>query len=425
MEVQILICNVIAYAFLLIYVLRLNRNGKYLATLIVTLFFISSFCSVLFFDSALYRVLSERHGNRFSILALIYIYINLLIYIKPYSSINIKGEIVAPRCFQYDCFKLLIIFVGFLSVIPFVENMIKLSSTSSLQMTEAYFDKKNEIIDFRAHLSIIGRFCSGICSWFKYITPILFFYALKNKMNWLMIILSIFAFLNPVVVNMLSGARGGLYETFCILLFNLFLFKDYLSKKYLKLTMRAFAIIALLLLAALLILTVARADGDNSFALNSIYRYLGESFSNFAEAGWFVKNHTNGHSIINGTGFTFWKDVSDYFDARDYAQLGNLSGVRMYVFYTVFGDYYIDFGFIGGILFNALLAFVVYMFVRNRLSSISSFIILNLYARIGFNGIYYYAYMYAIEYLAFTILIAVICRKIENTNRSRILISNY
>ena len=92
----------------------------------------------------------------------------------------------------------------------------------------------------------------------------------------------------------------------------------------------------------------------------------------------------------------------------------------MYVYYTVFGDYFIDFGIIGGIIFNSLIAWTFYSFVKNRFTNISSIIAANLYAKIGFNGIYCFAYMSRFEFVFFTIVCILILRHFENRSQESV-----
>ncbi|WP_420477462.1 O-antigen polymerase, partial [Noviherbaspirillum sp. ST9] len=199
-----------------------------------------------------------------------------------------------------------------------------------------------------------------------YITPSLFFYMLASKRKVIFIFLTLIAFLNPVSLGLIVGGRGELFQMIFILVLNYLLFRQYFTKKQdkvLKLVGLFFCVFAG---SILFFITIARADGNSDLVYEQIYRYLGEGFINFGEKGWYITNHTHGYSIANGTGQTFMKDISDYFDARDYPRLGSITGMRMYVYYTVFGDYFIDFGLIGGILFNVILALLFYLSVKGK-----------------------------------------------------------
>lgn len=46
-------------------------------------------------------------------------------------------------------------------------------------------------------------------------------------------------------------------------------------------------------------------------------------------------------------------------------------------------------------------------------NSISSIILLNLYARIGFSGIFCFVYMYRIDFILFTLLVVFLLRRLE------------
>lgn len=418
----ILLINSLLYASILIYLCRRkNTTGKNICILIVGLFFISSICSLLYYESPLYSYLSEKK-NEISICALLYIFLGLWIYCRPLFNYQIDKTIAFPRIGKSDVFFYLLVFLGIIAIIPFLENIISLSKMGATDFADVYYEKMSDDYDSRAQFSYIGRLCNGITSWFQYITPVGVFYMIIKKKKWYWILLSFFAMLNPVLGSMNQGGRGPLFQAVCILTFNFFIFKKYFSPTLNK-KIKTYAIIILSFLAAILFfITFARAAGDDNLAINQIYRYLGEGFVNFSETGWYVDRHTLGHSCINGTGFTFFKDISTYFDSRDYEGLSDFTRIRMYVYYTVFGDYFIDFGIIGGIIFNSLIAWTFYSFIKNRFTNISSIIAANIYAKIGFNGIYCFAYMARFEFVFFTIVCILILRHFENRYQESVFV---
>lgn len=419
---SVIIINILLYILFLYFNYRSGYKGKNLIIIIAALFLLSSICTLLFYDTFLYQNLTEKRYAPFSLWAILYLFINFVIYSSPIQSYNMNGNGIDMPNLKY--FNYTICCLGLISIVPFWENMKAVLGMNSVSLVDSYYDKISGDFNARKHLSSIGRICNGVILWFQYITPILFFYTLLYSKKKVYICLSFIAFINPVLLGILGGGRGALFQTFCVLLFNYILFYDHFSKRSKQYINIIGIVICLSITIVLIYITFSRAEGNFDFALQQIYRYLGEGFANFGEVGWYVQNHTNGHNVINGTGNTFISDLTDYFDSRDYEKLALVTKMRMYVYYTVFGDYYIDFGALGGILFNLLLACIFKYVTSGKENSISSIILLNLYARIGFSGIFCFVYMYRIDFILFTLLVVFLLRRLEKKNTCFIRIVN-
>ena len=414
MDIYIYIGNAFLYLFLFLFIYRkVENNGKYIAMLNVAILFVASVCSVFYFESPLYFAISERGGNNISITALIYLFIGFVIYLYPISKLNFSGKIIYPYWGGKDAISIVIIVVGLLSVIPFIENLSVVLKMSAIDMAETYDLKQHEEIDTRGHLSTIGHFCNGIVMWLRYIAPILFFYAIATRRKWYVIMLSFLSLLSPVLIGMMSGGRGPLYGLLTILMLNFILFRTYFDDDITKKVLKIGVILGVLMVIILTLMTFARDEGETYMAINQITRYIGEGWVNFAETGWYTDVHTGGHSIFNGTGHTFMKSISDFFESRHWEQLSVFTHMRMYVYYTIIGDYYIDFGLIGGLLFPSLLALVFYKTVYQRPNHFSSIIIINLYAKLGLTGYGCFCYMNYAEFVLFTLFVYAICRLFE------------
>ncbi|WP_342383520.1 O-antigen polymerase [Bacteroides ovatus] len=413
-----LIANFTLYLGLFIYNWYSKDSGKYYALLTLGIFLVSSFCSLFYYDSILYNSLTESNGKSVSLIALLYLFIGFLILIYPLRKYEVIKYVRVPRLGGYDLIFVSFVVLGIISIIPFFENLIQTMNLSGRSMAEVYFDRQGTIVDTRAHMSTLGKFCNGIVTWFQYILPIGVFYLIQQKKRWYWVALAAFGAINPVLLGILFGGRGALFQSFCVFIFNYVIFYRSFSRK----VKRVLSIIGVVVLGSfalvLVVMTVARADGESEIVLSGIYRYLGEGFVNFAEAGWYVHNHSDGYSIFNGTGYTFWKDISPYFDSRDYTALGNLMHIRMYVYYTVMGDAFLDFGALGGLFFLFILAFLFMTFTKKQANSFSSLILLNLYAKIGFNGIYCWSYMYCLDFIVFTLILVVVVRVFEKKKKS-------
>lgn len=409
----ILIINFLLYFILFYYNWKRKKSGWFIAAPIIAVFLISAFCSFFYYDSDLYKILSEKKfKNSLSFTSLIYLFICFYIYIYPLVSYKRFKYIYYPQFGKVDFLFIFFIIVGLISIIPFFESLSYLSKMTVVDMADNYEESRTDVVDIRSYFSPIGRICNGIVSWFQYIMPLGFFYLINKNRKWYWCLFVLMGTLCPMFSSMIRGGRGPLFQVLCIFLFNFIIFYNTFSPKVKKITIRivltAIAIIAFILI----IMTFSRYEGETNYAIDQIFRYLGEGFVNFAETGWYVTEHSYGKSIFNGTGYTFLKDLLPIFEARDYDVLGNLLHIRMYVYYTVMGDAFLDFGLIGGIVFFILLSYL-FMSYTHKTGRFSSLILLNLYAKIGFNGIFCWAYMYRLDFVVFTLLIYIIIRFLE------------
>lgn len=419
MERSVLFINCLMYLTLFFYAKRKSerfQGSLPFSMLVMGIYVLSSFFSILYYDSFLYVKLTEKK-HLVTLLPLIYLFVVFVIYSLPlirYKYKSYQNEIKPIYCNGVDMIFLCFAILGIVSVVPFVENLIKAIGMSGQNMADVYFDKQTAAIDVRGQLSSVGRFCNGIVSWFEFFLEVGLFYVIQKRKHWFWILLITLGVLNSSLIGIISGGRGALFQSFCILIFNYMVFRKSLSQKINRIICVIGISILMIFALVLCVMTFARAAGDNELAISGIYRYLGENFVDFSETGWYVRAHTNGHSMFNGTGYTFMKEVSDYFDSRDWEWLCRFTGIRMYVYYTMMGDAYIDYGLWGGILFFAVLALLFCYATRNKENRLSSIVLLSMYAKIGFNGIYHWLFMYKLEYLCFTLLVVFLLRMVEN-----------
>lgn len=133
----------------------------------------SSICTLLFYDTFLYQNLTEKRHAPFSLWAILYLFINFVIYSSPIQSFNMNGNGIDMPNLKY--FNYTICCLGLISIVPFWENMKAVLGMNSVSLVDSYYDKISGDFNARKHLSSIGRICNGVILWFQYITPILFF----------------------------------------------------------------------------------------------------------------------------------------------------------------------------------------------------------------------------------------------------------
>lgn len=398
------ILNALLYVALFIFIYKGHLCGKWYVLPLVGLFAFSSICSILYYGTPLYYSLTERGTNQVSFEGLLYILINFIIFLIPLLKLNIAAQNLK----HYDSIIKFAVFLGVVAIIPTFEILRLLLNTNVSDMADQYELNQTESVNVMTQLSIVARYCNSILTWFAYFTPVLLFYVISQKAKKYIILLAFLAFIEPVLGTLLRGGRGQLYMLIMLLVYNYFLFNNFFSDTVRKSIRKIGIFFSFVSVVLLISMTVARASSDTDLAMSQIYRYLGEGFVNFAETGYYSDKCSWGLSIFNGTGYTWMKDLGEYFQGRNWQYLTQYMGIRMYVYYTVFGDYFLDFGFIGGLVFNSFLAFVIYTLIVNKKAKLYIFLIVNLYARIGINGIYCYFYMNYMEFLLFSFLLVIL-----------------
>lgn len=211
-----LVVNFVLYLGLFIYNWYSKDSGKYYALLVLGIFLVSSFCSLFYYDSILYKSLTESNGKSVSLIALLYLFFGFLILIYPLRKYEAIRYVRIPRLGGHDLVFVSFVILGIISIIPFFENLMQVLKLSGRSMAEIYFDRQGTVIDTRAHMSSLGKFLNGITTWFQYILPIGVFYLIQQKKRWYWVVLAAFGAVNPVLLDMLFGGRGALFQSFCV-----------------------------------------------------------------------------------------------------------------------------------------------------------------------------------------------------------------
>ena len=119
-------------------------------------------------------------------------------------------------------------------------------------------------------------------------------------------------------------------------------FKNLLNKNHQFIIKRIIVFISLICVFLFFVVTIYRFSSDRYSDYNLlewITRYIGESMPNFNSEGWYFRDTANGRSS-----FAFFNSIVGGQGVRDLDYLHSITGVRMNVYYTMFGDLMIDFG---------------------------------------------------------------------------------
>lgn len=232
---------------------------------------------------------------------------------------------------------------------------------------------------------------------YEIVNPILLFCSISQFLNKskykqpIYMVCLIMTVLITLFYNISQGARGGLFITtidLLILILPFWKFMNYKVKASIKRGMFVFGILFFVYSA---IMTISRFD-DKETPIESFIRYLGEPFPHLGNKIWDqVQIHPLGSRFfpfIFGQHFQGANQIAS--NAENQQFWGDITGVPILNYKTIYGDFYIEFGTIIALLFIILYSILFRAFIKKGEISIAMVPIL-----------YYYIDMYSSAPLLF------------------------
>lgn len=216
----------------------------------------------------------------------------------------------------------------------------------------------------------------------RILPPILYvlnFYLLaKNPTRLLPLFFIFLCFVSLVPSKILSANRGGLFFITVDVIFFVVLFYYLLSSKIKRLLFTISGIALFVMGIYILLISYSRIGSEDQDAINNtIIRYFGEPFPNLGFNIWEKDiNHPYGArffpSLFNILGFG---DQLGLDRASQFFYWENKTGIPILNFKTVFGDMFIEFGYIGAFV----ILFLIITFYRKTLLNRSRYSILDIH----------------------------------------------
>ena len=383
---------VVYYAvfFVILFVLSLKYKTK--NRLLPYLFFVWSFSAIF---AVIMHYLLPKSETNLTLLPFVFLQICFLISIYPISKFNDQSltniSIANPLLLKY-----LIIFVSIMAIVPFFENLIHVLSVyrgDTNQLYDIYNDKmevgfdKNKMVNW---LSFIGQIGNSITGKLYYMMPfLLFHYLTYKKINIYILIGLLISVANPLLFQLSMSGRGSISFFILDSLFLFLLFRKQIPvKRYRKILITGFVLVFFSIIGLSLI-SMARKEGSGAeFSdIEMAGFYLGKGHLSFNNDMWYIKQHTQGDNS-----FSFFKYITgfptftDFLERRVYWNESKI-GIRPYIFYTYIGDWFMDLGIIGTLIFNIGFALFVKKITSKKYSiSLTSLFSFYLYYTIILHG---------------------------------------
>lgn len=358
-----IIFNFLLYFIVTLFLLFIRKRIG-LSIMIWAFFSLFSFFSILIWEFGIYQtVMVGFIKNKISFMPFIFIFLIMAIFLSPLTKFNEEkiNNISIPNELKWKFVLYPSVVLGLLII---AQMLPYLSYSLANEFGNIYKTGKADSV------GIFPHYLELLFTLYSILYPFLaisFFLILirKKKKNIVLILLGISAFIPSILYGIGGASRGMLFFKFLDLVIIFFLFKDKLSSKVKFRIMSTLVIILFLLISISLLITTSRFS-ENFSAIFSILRYFGESFLNF-NLIYFdrVDSHLNGQR--------FFPDIFGMLNgSRDFLENANdskwyftrLLGVPSYLFKTLPGDLYLEFGYIGTILFALISSCFGFRYVK-------------------------------------------------------------
>jgi oligosaccharide repeat unit polymerase len=331
-----------------------------------------------------------------------------VISIIPFWKINTE-ELSMIRLRNKKLFVDLILFLGIISLFPFIENLthllISLSDSGSNDIYDLYLNKQSG--DFNTRELIF--WLDPISIWLNTITlklqPIsllfLFYYLTFERINkYILIGLTMLA-LNPIVFGMSMAGRGAASYFILSFIFLMILFKGRILSKRYSVLLKTSVIFLSISIIGIVVITLVRFNESTAYGnvFEWISLYLGEGSVNFCNTMWEIKVNTEGDNSFSFLkSFLGFDGITDLFEKEAYWNESR-TGVSPVRFYTFIGDIFSDLGGWASILYFSFISFGILKLFKNRknISFVKLFIYVVIFQMILFGFTIYPYKIYSIS----------------------------
>jgi len=336
-------------------------------------------------SAAIMHILLPWMDPNIKLLPFVYLQLCFLIYMLPiykfsencWTNINVSN----PTFLKY-----FILVISIIAILPLFENVKHLLQTyisgDYSELAEIYNAKMessssaHQISD--AWLSPLGKILNKPINYLYYSFPFfLFYYLTRPKLNkWVLGgIVAVITCKLSFELNMAGRMEVAYFLFDSVLLF--VLFRKHFPEERRRKIQRAGIVLFTGFILLFSIMTIARQANakENDKVSNAVFAtyYIARPHLSFNSDMWNIKQHTQGDNS-----FSFYKYITgfhtiiDNFERREYWGPSRI-GIPSHIFYTFFGDWFMDLGIIGTLLLTVLFSLLGKKITINKGNNISLF----------------------------------------------------
>lgn len=362
----ILVLNFVAYVIWAIVIFMRSKTLSVYLFMVVFFAMISSMSIIIVNNGVYFREFEYYNPEDLSIVPYILCFVSYFVFFQPLKAISrldkLDGSIFDDAWFKKGLFVWIVCMV-IRTVVKFSEAVFTLSTS----INEAYESRHLEgevlfhyspiMTKFMTHSAMIHLATAPIVMYF------IFYSLIYKKISTIFAVFLIVLCFLPSILNSIGmGSRGSLFmDLFCFLFFVLLFWNKLNGSLKLHISLLSIFILTVSLLYMWLI-SIDRATTNDDDATVKIARYFGECFPNLGFQFWGkVHSHPMGDRMFS------LKDFDSSYTPFDIIQYWEqYTGVRTYIFKTLYGDFYIEYGTILGIVFLTFIAWLFYRFIKSK-----------------------------------------------------------
>lgn len=367
-----------------------------IAVFLLSLYGISSAASIYFLNNITF--ISEQDINTYAIL---YYIIMVLISIFPFALYSNRLSETPLKLFNNKGkIELFVMFCSPFIIEIFFEYFYCFITTQQDSLATIYED---DIDILSLKLSFLGRKINYLFSFISYLWPILLIYSLK-KNNKKMTYILLLQILNEFLKGYICAGRVYLVRYILYLVLVFLIGEATLSAKIKKYAIIGFVSVLSFIAVLLTYITVSRYDSMNSDTMDImtwVSLYLGEGNLRFSQYVWDIDAISYGDTCFSGVKTLLGLDTFTDNDMRR-AHYEPILKIPTNIFYGYVGDFVIDLGKLGALIFNILCSILSMKIlkkidIQGYLSGSQFFILLLISNMIAFGFMYFVYKIYVVQ----------------------------
>lgn len=356
------------------------------------------------FFSVIYKSISKEFYDITFISASVF-FILIYLVIKPFLIVKPSFCPITNDQFTYR-FRILGYLISLILLLGVFCLLTKIQEAFAYGLVDARqaMYKDEDVLTSYTTLEHVGhsilRWMSGLC----YPLIVMFFYSIaflrKSKLlNTLMILSS----LSASYFGLLNGGRTNILYWILFFLFCTLIFWEYLGKRGKKNIFLFGSLILSVLIFYTAYMTIGRSELYNIDQDSFLMHYIGTPFLNFNQ----FFNNCEFHPYSFRRVFPIITTIFEgRFNLGEYRiMVYNLIHMDIGLFYTLFGDIFVDLGLIGAIVFASTYNIITQKILKTQMH-LSDLLLVGISAQIVLHGLFYYS-MYKIETNVCAILIII------------------
>lgn len=368
---RILFCCIIFNLFVLL--MFLLKKATPLFKVVVTYINIGYISACVYYSLSFYRSYITYTTDDITLEAILYLTFNFIFMCLPFCFLKTRTIKRLDDRGIRNILNGITIILFILSILPFLNNVVRLTTLSQADIVNAYEGKMEETFAPVYWSNQIKNYLQF------FIAPLFFYHLSKGKKQKTYLYMISFTLVASAVGNLVGGGRGTLVNSVNYLVVCYVLFRNILTKRQKNVLRKISIAFGAIVFIAITAITFARNNYNTNKASKTrnielaiaTTLYLGQGPLDFSKQMYPSTVRTDGdNSFSLVKTFLGLKTFKENDDRREYWE--RKQTIDNYIFYTLIGDIYSDLGYSNTILFFIFISVTMsYYFKRQKKLSIT------------------------------------------------------